>query len=99
MRRAARTDGNHGSMVESLRALGFSVLSLAGLGKGVPDLLIARNGRNWLVEVKKPKGPRGGGGGRLTPDQVKFHAEWKARIVVARDLGDVVLATSGQGEV
>jgi Holliday junction resolvase len=56
MRRAAKVDGNHALIVEHFRARGCSVLSLAAMGKGVPDLLVAKQGVTWLVEVKQPKG-------------------------------------------
>jgi hypothetical protein len=47
------------------------------VGKGVPDLLVARQGRNYLLEVKAPSGD-------LTPDQVKFHADWRGQIAIVR---------------
>ena len=56
MRRAARTDSNHLELVKAFRTLGCSVLSLAAVGKGVPDLLVSIKGITWLVEVKMPKG-------------------------------------------
>ena len=55
MRRAAKVDGNHAEIVEHFRARGCSVVSLAALGRGVPDLLVAKQGVTWLVEVKQPK--------------------------------------------
>ena len=56
MRRAAKVDSNHALIVEHFRARGCSVLSLAAMGRGVPDLLVAKQGVTWLVEVKQPKG-------------------------------------------
>lgn len=38
--RAAKTDANQTAIVEALRARGHRVQSLAGVGKGVPDLLV-----------------------------------------------------------
>lgn len=90
MRRAARRDVNHAELVASLRALGYSVLDLGAVGHGCPDLLVARRGRTALVEVKRPRGPKGGGGGRLTPDQERFLADWRGDVIVARGLEDVV---------
>lgn len=58
----------------ALRDAGVQVLSLAALGKGVPDLLCAFRGRLVLVEVKdgsKPPSAR-----KLTPDQEQFHKAW-----------------------
>ena len=55
MRRAAKVDANHTEIVDCFKKLGCSVLSLAAMGKGVPDLLVATNGITWLVEVKSGK--------------------------------------------
>ena len=79
-RRAARRDENHAEIVFALRACGASVVSLSA--PGVPDLLVGwvqRDGtrRMELVEVKRPKGKRGGGGGQLTPAQSEFMRTWK----------------------
>ena len=52
MRRAANLDGNHGEIVEALLSVvGVSVHSLAGLGCGVPDLLVGARERTYLVVV------------------------------------------------
>jgi hypothetical protein len=77
-RRAARVDGNHVEIVQIFRDLGCSVLSLAAMGKGVPDLLIGLQGVTWLVEVKTPKG-------KLTPDQGAFKGVWQGSWAVVRD--------------
>ena len=88
MRRAARIDQNHGEIVDALRAIGCSVLSLAALGKGVPDLLVARNGRMWLIEIKdggKPPSKR-----KLTDDQVEFWASWRGQIAKAETVEQAI---------
>jgi hypothetical protein len=88
MRLAARVDSNQKAIVEALRACGASVLSLAQIGKGCPDLLVALpNGRTCLVEVKdgdKPPSQQ-----QLTPHQVKFHAAWKGAIVIVNSVDHV----------
>ncbi len=89
MRRAARVDRNHAEIVAACRLLGATVQSLAGEGKGVPDLLVGWRGANLLFEVKdgtKTKSQR-----RLTPDQVKWHAEWKGTVYVVECADDVRL--------
>lgn len=65
MRRAAKVDANQDEIVQTYRALGLSVTSLAGLGRGVPDLLVGYRGKLALVEVKQPKG-------KLRPMQEAF---------------------------
>lgn len=76
MRRAARLDQNHTDVVEALEQIGCLVLSLASMGKGVPDLLVCTpRGVLLLFEVKdgsKPPSAR-----RLKPDQVEWHDAWK----------------------
>ena len=82
MRRAAKIDGNQTELVEAFRTLGCSVLSLAAVGKGVPDLLVAIKGITWLVEVKMLKG-------KETPDQVEFAASWQGCRAIVRDVAGV----------
>lgn len=74
--RAAKVDANHTQVVSALRAAGAKVESLAGVGKGVPDLLVGIPGtkRLMLMEVKdgdKPKSAQ-----KLTPAQQDWHAKW-----------------------
>ena len=82
MRRAARTDSNHLELVKAFRTLGCSVLSLAAMGKGVPDLLVAFHGITWLVEVKMPKG-------RETEYQIEFAESWEGCRAIVRDVAGV----------
>lgn len=74
MRRAAKIDANQVQVVGALRYAGVKVLSLAALGKGVPDLLCAFHGRLVLLEVKD--GQKVPSARKLTDDQIEFHKEW-----------------------
>lgn len=74
MRRAAKVDANQIQVVSALRAAGALVLSLAAVGKGVPDLLCAFRGRLCLIEVKD--GRLSPSRQKLTEDQVEFHRIW-----------------------
>lgn len=76
-----RSDANQAEIVRVLRAAGASVCSLAGVGKGCPDLLIGFFGENILVEVKNPNGR----GMRFTPAEREFMATWKGRTFVICD--------------
>lgn len=74
MRRAARIDANQTQIVSALLGAGAMVQSLAGVGNGVPDLLVGINGRLALFEVKdgsKPPSKR-----ERTPAQVLWHQKW-----------------------
>lgn len=84
IRRASRIDGNHNSIVKALRQAGCSVQSLAAIGSGCPDLLVARNGVNRIMEVKdgsKPPSQK-----KLTPDEIEWHSRWKARVHVVENV-------------
>ena len=70
MRRNARIDKNHPEIVEAFRKLGASVLSLAPLGRGVPDLLVAIGGVTWLMEIKYKKG-------KENDLQIEWAENWK----------------------
>jgi len=72
--KARRVDRNHSDIVAALRAAGCSVLDLSGVGKGCPDLLVGRNGVDYLLEVKAP-------GGKTREAQRKFSASWRGHFV------------------
>lgn len=85
VRRAARTDRNQQEIIRVLRDAGCGVLDLSAVGKGCPDLLVhppaypdARMA--FLVEIKD--GSKSPSRRTLTPDQEKFHREWKGSIFV-----------------
>jgi hypothetical protein len=87
MRRAAKTDANHKTIVAAFRAMGCSVQSLAAVGKGVPDLLVAFAGLNFLVEIKdgsKPKSQR-----QFTKPQVVWASTWRAPRHLVESVEDV----------
>lgn len=74
-----RTDSNQSTIVDCFRKLGCSVdPMLSQIGKGRPDLMLGIAGFNVLVEVKDfflPPSRK-----KLTPDEKKYHAEWRGRI-------------------
>lgn len=78
MRRAARVDKNQPELVKAFRELGCSVAHLHNVGKGKPDTIIGAYGLNYLVEIKGEKG-------KLTPDQEKWHDEWRGQACIIRN--------------
>ena len=90
VRRAARVDQNHAEVVDALRKAGCSVVSLAAIGKGCPDLLAARSGRTVLLEVKLPKG-------KLNDEQSDFHAAWLGEIATVRSAEEAIAVMSRPG--
>lgn len=77
MKRNGRVDANQGEIVRALRKAGCSVQSLAGVGDGVPDLLVARAGKLFLLEVKMA-------GKGLTKDQEEWVAGWWSAVHIVR---------------
>lgn len=74
MRRAAKVDKSQAAIVKALRTAGCQVESLAAIGRGVPDLIVHRAMKLWLLECKT-------GSGDLTPAQRAWHALWPVHIV------------------
>ena len=48
MRRRPRLDATQHAIVEALQTAGYSVVSIASLGGGAPDLLVG-GGRRWML--------------------------------------------------
>lgn len=80
----AKTDANQKEIVNALRARGATVLSLAPLGKGCPDLLVGYNRRNILMEVKTKAG-------KLTKAQEHFFKSWNTPIEVVRTVEEALV--------
>jgi hypothetical protein len=77
-----RTDGNQAEIVKAYEQLGCTTHDASQIGNGFPDLIVAKNLRTWLVEVKMPgEDPRA--------HQTEFHQTWRGRVFVNRSIGDV----------
>jgi Holliday junction resolvase len=84
----ARVDTNHKEIVAALRQAGATVVSLAAMKHGCPDLLVGYGNETMLMEVKMPKG-------KFTPDQLKFMAEWKGGPISRVDSVDAAIRALG----
>lgn len=75
----SRVDPNQRALVKALRAAGASVVSLASIGRGCPDLLVGYRGMTFLVELKRDaKAYSSGTGARVAHEnQVAFAAAWR----------------------
>jgi Holliday junction resolvase len=91
--RAAKVDANHVQVVEALRAAGATVQSLAGVGKGVPDLLVGHQGHTLLMEVKD--GDKSPSQRKLTEDQLKWHGAWNGGTLAVVDGPEAALRALG----
>jgi len=86
--RAARVDANQADIIKALRKIGCTVTPTHTIGKGFPDLVVGRNGVNHLLELKdgtKPPSAR-----TLTPDEAKFHIEWRGVVHIVYSVDDAM---------
>lgn len=86
MRRAAACDRNQAEIMDAFRALGFSVASLHRCGQGMPDLLLGKQGKNYLIECKD--GNKSPSKRKLNDVQREFHDAWRGQIAVIETLED-----------
>ena len=90
MRRAAKVDSNQPEIVSALRKSGISVEILSAVGQGVPDLLCGISGKNALLEVKDGMAPKSQR--KLTPDQLRWHSEWRGAVHVVESIEQALAA-------
>jgi hypothetical protein len=92
-----RIDANHNVIVDGVRAVGAEVQSLASVGRGCVDVLVAYRGTWYVAEIKdgsKPPSKQ-----KLTDDELKWHERFsvKAPVHIWRSLNDA-LKTIGAAE-
>lgn len=76
-----RRDASEGDIVDALETYGFSVQRLSA--RGVPDLLIGKDGISRPAEVKTGNKP-------LNADQLKWWRDWRGSgCIVLRTVDDV----------
>jgi Holliday junction resolvase len=79
---AKRVDSNHSDIVKTLRDLGCSVFDTSRIAGGFPDLVVGRNNKTVLVEVKADEKSK------FTPAQELFMMNWRGSTVVRIDSVD-----------
>jgi len=90
-RRIRKVDANQGEIVDALRRTGYSVEIISDVGRGVPDLLVGRDGYNMLIEVKS-------GDAGLTDDEQARASAWRGQYSVVRSPEHAILAASAHGQ-
>ena len=88
MRQAARIDANQPDIIKALRSVGASVQPLHTVGAGCVDLAVGFRGANYLLEVKDGRQPPSKR--RLTPDEEKWHAEWRGHVAVVNSVDEAL---------
>ena len=91
MRHKASLDANHTEIVAGLRHIGATVVDLAKVGKGCPDLLVGWRGKTYLMEIKTKTGHM-----RATIEQ--FFRSWTGgHIAVVRSFDDAYNVLTMEG--
>lgn len=96
MRLRGRTDANHGAIIKRLRQCGCSVMSLAQIGNGAPDLAVGFHGVNVFLEIKD--GSKSPSRQRLTDAEKWWAATWAGQVATvanADEALEVVLREAG----
>ena len=93
MRKFGKIDANHADIVDALRRVGASVVSLASVGNGVPDLLVGFNGRTCLLEIKDGSKPPSHQ--TLTKAQLDFISVWRGSSIAIVNSVDGALRVLG----
>ena len=89
-KRAKRVDDNQKQITAQLRKLGYSVCILSDVGKGVPDILVGKNGFNYLIELKDGSKPPSRQ--QLTEHEKRFHESWRGQIATCNSLEQILYA-------
>ena len=85
----ARIDTNHKEIVKALRDVGATVVSLAAMKHGCPDLLVGYAGETVLMEIKRDAKAK------FTPDQLDFLGKWKGGAISRVDSVDAAIRALG----
>lgn len=86
--RAKRVDANQKAIVKSLRGIpDVTVADTSSLGNGFGDIVIGYKGKNWIIEIKDGNKPPSAQ--KLTPDEVRFHNDWKGQINVCNSFDEI----------
>ena len=75
---ARRVDANQAEIVEALIAAGCSVMDASQMGGGFPDLMVGKNGKTYLIEVKNPEYKS-----KLNAKQQEFFDAWHGQADIA----------------
>jgi len=91
MRDKASLDANHTEIVAQLRQIGATVVDLAKVGKGCPDLLVGWRGKTYLMEIKTKTG-------HMRATQEQFFRSWTGGyIAVVRSFDDAYSVLTMEG--
>ena len=85
----ARIDTNHKEIVKALREAGATVVSLASMKHGCPDLMVGYAGETVLMEIKRDAKAK------FTSDQLEFLGKWKGGAISRVDSVEAAIRALG----
>ena len=85
----ARIDTNQKEIVEALRKAGATVVSLASMKHGCPDLMVGYAGETLLMEIKRDAKAK------FTSDQLDFLGKWKGGAISRVDSVEAAIRALG----
>lgn len=86
--RGHRKDANHNEIKAVFDQAGFSTWDTYQLGKGFPDIIVAKHQKTALIEIKD--GSAVPSARKLTMDEIGFHAKWRGLIHVISTVDEAV---------
>ena len=84
-----RVDANQSEIVTALRQAGCSVQDLHEVGHGCGDILVGRNGINYVLEIKAP-------GGKLNEREREWHSTWRGQVAVVHSAEEALKIINGE---
>jgi hypothetical protein len=91
LRHKASLDANHTEIVAGLRQVGATVVDLAKVGKGCPDILVGFRGKTYLMEIKTRTG-------YIRATQEQFFRSWSGgHIAVVRSFDEAYNVLTMEG--
>lgn len=87
--RRAKVDSNQPDVVAKFRSLGYSVAHTHTLGRGFPDIVVGKQGKNFLVEIKD--GSLCPSRQKLTEPETEFKNSWLGQYDIITSINDVVI--------
>jgi len=82
---AKKVDANHSIIVKTLRDLGCSVFDTSRVGAGFPDIVVGKNNKTVLVEIKADQKSK------YTSAQELFMMNWRGSAVSRIDSVDAAI--------
>lgn len=82
--RAKRIDVNQTEIVDALRDNGCSVAITSSLGNGFPDIVVAKDKRTVLMEIKD--GEKCPSQQKLTIKEARFIEDWRGEVYIVKDV-------------